>query len=367
MFEVTGTSKKGTSPVPYSAATEAIQYLLINRYKITISGGIDGKFGAGTETAVKKFQEKQGITADGKVGNTTWSHLFGHSATSSSPPSDPVLGRTISDGVYYIKNNNSGKKYLDFNTSTNEAIQYSFLGPSYQLWRVTYNKYNGYYTLTPIYNESRSLRGTSDAKAGSAVTLVANGTLTDSYYWHIKSAGTGKYKIVSKNSKDGKGLTVKGNATGNSAKIVQETASGNGTASQQWIFEEAHVKLSGYKTFSAIDGGDGAKNEVELVQSKLSGKFTKITVLDNTKIYRSAQTMKEAGRYSDILYLNGHGDWGANLAVLDSRKVDWIEYLSAVTPLKAQFAPSIPKTGVGANFKSGSTTKTDSYWNTKAK
>lgn len=36
---------------------------------------VDGKFGSGTEKAVKKFQSKNNITADGVVGGSTWNAL----------------------------------------------------------------------------------------------------------------------------------------------------------------------------------------------------------------------------------------------------------------------------------------------------
>lgn len=39
--------------------------------------GADGSFGAGTETAVKKWQTANGLTADGIVGDGTWGKLFG--------------------------------------------------------------------------------------------------------------------------------------------------------------------------------------------------------------------------------------------------------------------------------------------------
>ena len=45
--------------------------LLSNNYFI----GVDGSFGAVTETAVKAFQEQRGLVADGIVGPITWREL----------------------------------------------------------------------------------------------------------------------------------------------------------------------------------------------------------------------------------------------------------------------------------------------------
>lgn len=39
------------------------------------TGGVDGIFGAKTETAVKRFQHDNGLTADGVVGPRTWDKI----------------------------------------------------------------------------------------------------------------------------------------------------------------------------------------------------------------------------------------------------------------------------------------------------
>ena len=41
------------------------------------SAGTDGDFGAGTEAALKKFQTKYSLGADGIAGNGTWGKLLG--------------------------------------------------------------------------------------------------------------------------------------------------------------------------------------------------------------------------------------------------------------------------------------------------
>jgi len=39
------------------------------------TGGVDGIFGAATESAVKRFQEDQGLTPDGIVGSMAWEKI----------------------------------------------------------------------------------------------------------------------------------------------------------------------------------------------------------------------------------------------------------------------------------------------------
>lgn len=50
-----------------------LQYILVqNNYRVSV----DGIFGANTKTAVQNFQKRNGISADGIVGNITWKYLL---------------------------------------------------------------------------------------------------------------------------------------------------------------------------------------------------------------------------------------------------------------------------------------------------
>jgi peptidoglycan hydrolase-like protein with peptidoglycan-binding domain len=50
-------------------------------------GEIDGRFGSGTEAAVKAFQKAQGIAIDGVVGDITWLNI------DEADMSDPTIRR----------------------------------------------------------------------------------------------------------------------------------------------------------------------------------------------------------------------------------------------------------------------------------
>ena len=62
-------------------------------------GAVDGKYGSATEKAVKSFQSKNGLTADGQAGDKTLAALglYDTSSTSSSSSGDvQLLARLIS-------------------------------------------------------------------------------------------------------------------------------------------------------------------------------------------------------------------------------------------------------------------------------
>lgn len=55
-------------------------------------GGFDGSFGAGTEAAVRKYQNKYGLSVDGQVGDATWNNLVGEIK---------IIQRALSKKKYY--------------------------------------------------------------------------------------------------------------------------------------------------------------------------------------------------------------------------------------------------------------------------
>lgn len=59
------------------AAVKAMQILLIGYGYSCGEKGVDGSFGAATETAVKQFQKDRALTVDGECGPKTWTALLG--------------------------------------------------------------------------------------------------------------------------------------------------------------------------------------------------------------------------------------------------------------------------------------------------
>lgn len=73
-----GSTSVGTSgfPLKQGATGDNVLYLQYSLHILCCNpGGIDGSFGPSTEAAVKKIQNKYGMSADGIVGTGTWSKL----------------------------------------------------------------------------------------------------------------------------------------------------------------------------------------------------------------------------------------------------------------------------------------------------
>ena len=62
------------------------------------NGNVDGDFGAATRDAVRAFQRQNGLTVDGKVGQTTWDKINGNSKTAA--PS--AVATPVPENVYVL-------------------------------------------------------------------------------------------------------------------------------------------------------------------------------------------------------------------------------------------------------------------------
>lgn len=72
---------------------------LINKGYSCGSTGADGKFGKNTEAAVKRFQLDHGLTADGIIGEKTWSALDGAEPATKYTVTIPGLTATQADAL----------------------------------------------------------------------------------------------------------------------------------------------------------------------------------------------------------------------------------------------------------------------------
>ena len=75
-------------------------------------------------------------------------------------------------------------------------------------------------------------------------------------------------------------------------------------------FENANL------TFSAFDVGDSSQDEAAIVKQWMeSFGYTDIGSYNNAEDTITAQMIKEIGRDSDVIYINGHGEKYANMRI----------------------------------------------------
>ena len=121
-------------------------------------------------------------------------------------------------------------------------------------------------------------------------------------------------------------------------------------------------------TFSALDIGDSTEDEAGLFASYFSDYgYTNIGSYNNINGFIPAQKVKELGRYSDIVYINGHGGRPACLYVESYETGDdvVVEYLCADSVIDP--GTNLPRVGIGAQWTNERKTTTNSYWDLRTK
>lgn len=96
-----------------------LQNALINAGYNVGSTGADGKYGANTQSAVKKYQKDMGISADGIAGKLTQSALFGGGTQTTEAPAGASKGSSSASSV--INYPRTGRK-----TPQSSAPAYSY-------------------------------------------------------------------------------------------------------------------------------------------------------------------------------------------------------------------------------------------------
>lgn len=99
------------------ASVRQLQTLL--KDKNYYSGKIDGKFGDGTERAVRNFQRDKGLPVDGKAGDKTWSLLN----PISSPEPTLRMGSSDSAAVKRLQDFLGIKQDGEFGQGTKNAVK----------------------------------------------------------------------------------------------------------------------------------------------------------------------------------------------------------------------------------------------------
>ena len=194
------------------------------------TGKADGKYGSGTANAVKKFQQKNGLTADGVADAATQSLLFGGSAlnakaTATPKPAatavPPVIGwengNVANEAVYPFQAVTVDSVNLRKKASTDSArlvtvpkdttltilaMQGDFLQVTYQTSKKTYSGYvmTAYVDVPAIYLGGKELAADAEAEkkytamsqgaSGIAVTALQDALKELGFY---SAASTGSY------------------------------------------------------------------------------------------------------------------------------------------------------------------------------
>ena len=184
----------------------------------TGSYGVDGDFGSATDSAVKKFQEDNGLLVDGEVGQETINkiiELISSGNTTPDPKPNPNIeeghvmtdeegaGKTVPEGDYIIYSSLDMKYYLDTpmdnETYEGENVQMcldnQFAPSPYDIWTLSYQG-NGFYKIKQK-NTNMCLDVYGSALMNGANVQVWGDNNSDAQLWSVRKTDNG-YSLQSK-------------------------------------------------------------------------------------------------------------------------------------------------------------------------
>ncbi len=254
-----------------------------------LTGSVDGSFGAATETAVKAFQSKNGLTADGKAGTSTFNKLYSDSAISASGDGDT----TSDDGYQTLSEGDKGTAV--------RKLQQALKNKGYYSGSVDGSYGSGTVQAVMAFQQRNNLR--VDGKAGPATQRVLYGTnaVSASAYTTLREGDEGKavsnlqYALYELGYYDGKIDGVYGSTTRDAVRAFQSRNKVTpvdgiaGSKTQQKLYSSSAKPATAPATeFATLRKGDSGNAVVEMqdvlkqlgyLTSEVNGIFDDATVL----------------------------------------------------------------------------------------
>ena len=242
----------------------------------------------------------------------TYYILAGHAGTQTGTFKLTVLRSASLENRFYKLQNKASSKYLDVHGPGEQKYvhQWTTSTGEQQKWLIQ-KQSDGYYSIRSQYGKNRFV-GVENANVGQNNVQLYD-TESEKTKWILHVASDGKY-ILEPKSALGKALYAPDSATGTEMQLAWL-----GTGGDNIRWSPSTSDYNG-RTFSAFDVGNSDEDEVALFESYLEGNgCTDIGTYNNADGPISAQLIKDVGRYSDIVYINGHGGRKAYLWIQDPR------------------------------------------------
>lgn len=236
---------KSTTLAFGSRGTEVTQLQTMLKQLGFYSSTVDGKFGRGTETAVKAYQQSRGLKTDGKAGLQTRARLEAETGASSSSSSSTSSSTSSSSTV------SSGTLIRGSTGSSVSQLQTALKTLGYYTGAVDGNFGSGTLSAVLAFQKASGLK--ADGKAG---------TQTQAKLYSQAASGTGSSSSASSSSSSSTSFT----------RILSSGSTGTDVTSVQ-----TRLKALGYYT-GTVDGkyGSGTIAAVKAFQTnnglKVDGK-----------------------------------------------------------------------------------------------
>lgn len=267
---------------------------------------------------------------------------------------------TIENRFFHIQNVGTSK-YLDIHGPNAQEFvhQWTTSTGEQQKWLIQ-KQQDGYYTIRSQYGDNKYV-GISSTNTG-VNNIVLSDEITDNTKWKIYVTHNNKYIFEPKTASEGS-LYAPNGSTGTEMQLIQTSKGGN---KELWnLIAYDYPGL----TFAAFDVCDSRNtNEAAYIKQKLEALgYTCVAAYSNDVKTVYGQSIKDIGRYADLVYINGHGHRYADIDILDKNvKGGDYEAIGSFAP-DATVNGHSPIYGIGAQWLDDSCTKTDSYWNVRTK